>query len=207
MKNKPILAHYYITYRCNARCVYCDIPEKNRKRKKRDARLTNVLENLPQLRALGARFVDFTGGEPLLHPDLPEMLRAAKENGMRTTVTTNCALYPERAEELRGLVDLLHFSLDSLDEKENDAIRGVGSFRDVMQSIEIAKSLGEKPDLLFTVTGQNYRAIDALSRFAQKEGLILIVNPIFVYDRQDPITLHALQYLEKFYGTPFVYFN
>ncbi|NOZ61928.1 MAG: radical SAM protein [Calditrichaeota bacterium] len=207
MKNKPILAHYYITYRCNARCVYCDIPGKSRRRQNRDARLEHVLENLPQLRSLGVRFVDFTGGEPLLHPDLPDMLRAAKKIGLRTTVTTNCAFYPQRAKELRGLVDLLHFSLDSTNEQENDTLRGKGSFRDVMRSIEIAKKLGERPDLLFTVTDANYRAIDELSRFARKEKLMLIVNPFFAYARQNPITLNALNYLEQFFGAPFVYFN
>ena len=75
----------------------------------------------------------------MLHEQLPDMLYAAKTNRLHTSVTTNCLLYPERAAALAGLVDLLHFSLDSLDEKENDSIRGKGSFAKVMESIEIAK--------------------------------------------------------------------
>ncbi len=206
MLKKPILAHYYITNRCNAHCKYCDIPQSHYF-KSTDAFINEVNENLIQLKKIGVRFVDFTGGEPLLHPELAQMLKMAKKIGLRTTITTNCQLYPERARELKGLVDFLHFSLDSMNEKENDKIRGKGSFKNVIRSIEVAEEIGERPDLLFTVTDENFRAIGDLAEFAQKKKLILIVNPVFVYGDQNPISPQALRHLEQFFGTPYVYFN
>lgn len=204
---KPILCNYYITYRCNASCTYCDIWKKNRNRKTVDCSLADVFQNLPQLKSCGVKFIDFTGGEPLLHSQLPEMLTQAKRLHLQTSVTTNCLLYPDRAEKLAGLIDLLHFSLDSYDKKENDQLRGKNSFESVMESIKVAKKLGERPDLLFTVTQSNFKAIDELSRFAREQKLMLIVNPIFRYSNQQSINKLALDYVDKFKNVPYVYIN
>ena len=204
---KPILCNYYITYRCNAQCSFCDIWKKYRNMEKVDCSLEDVLNNLHQLKSIGVKFIDFTGGEPLLHPHLPEMLQAAKKNGFHTSVTTNCLAYPKRAKELKGLIDLLHFSLDSLDKEENDLLRGKNSFSSVMESIQIAQQLEERPDLLFTVTQSNFKAIDELANFAQEQKLILIVNPIFKYSGQNKINVEALDYIEQFHKAPYVYIN
>ncbi|MBC8182637.1 radical SAM protein [candidate division KSB1 bacterium] len=204
---KPILCNYYITYRCNARCDFCDIQKTYGKKIKADCSFEDLKKNLPQLKSAGIKFIDLTGGEPLLHQQLPDMLRAAKNYGFFTSVTTNCLLYPKRAADLVGLVGLLHFSLDSLDEDENDSIRGKGSYAKVMESIEITKKLGERPDLLFTVTESNYKAIDELANFAQEQKLILIVNPIFKYNKQQQITIETLDYIEQFQKSPYVYQN
>lgn len=204
---KPILCNYYVTYRCNTHCDYCNIQKTFSKKIKADCSFENFEKNLPQLKSAGVKFIDFTGGEPLLHKKLPNMLAAAKKNGFHTSVTTNCLAYPKRAKELTGHIDLLHFSLDSMDEKENDSIRGKGSFSKVMESIQIAKKLGERPDLLFTVSGSNYKAIDALANFVKEQKLILIVNPIFKYSEQKPINIETLDYIEQFQNSPNVYLN
>ena len=204
---KPILCNYYITYRCNAKCSFCDFWKKKSYQETADCSREDMANNLPQLKKIGIKFIDFTGGEPLLHPLLPEMLNLAKRHRFYTSVTTNCLLYPQRAEELKGLVNLLHFSLDSIDEEENDRLRGKGSFASVMESIEVAKSLGERPDLLFTATRTNFKAIDELSRFAREQKLILIVNPIFKYSSQLSITKEAMDYLDQLRKEPYVYIN
>ncbi len=111
---KPILCNYYITYRCNAKCAFCDIWKKKSYRESPDCSLADVAQNLPLLKKIGVKFIDFTGGEPLLHPALLEMLRRAKRYRFYTSVTTNCLLYPERAKELNRLIDLLHHRADPL---------------------------------------------------------------------------------------------
>ncbi|MCU0353574.1 MAG: radical SAM protein, partial [Cytophagales bacterium] len=59
----PVLCNYYLTYRCNATCGFCDIWE----RPSPYATPENVLKNLTDLKRLGVKVIDFTGGEPLLH--------------------------------------------------------------------------------------------------------------------------------------------
>ena len=145
LRSKPVLCNYYLTYRCNAKCGFCDIWE----RPSPYATLENAEANLKDLKRLGVKVIDFTGGEPLLHRQLPELLALAKSMKFITTVTTNALLYPKYAERLQGKIDMLHFSLDSPIQEEHDRMRGVACFDAVMRSIAIAKSLGERPRYSF----------------------------------------------------------
>lgn len=178
----PVLCNYYVTYRCNATCSFCDIWE----RPSPYVTLDNARANLRDLRRLGVRVVDFTGGEPLLHRQLPDLLREAKQLGFITTVTTNALLYPKQAERLRGLVDMLHFSLDSPIADEHDQSRGVRCFDNVMKSIQIARRLGERPDILFTVFAHNVHQIRTMhENICLPNDLVLILNPVFDYNSVD----------------------
>jgi MoaA/NifB/PqqE/SkfB family radical SAM enzyme len=175
----PVLCNYYVTYRCNATCSFCDIWE----RPSPYVTLENARDNLRDLKKLGVRVVDFTGGEPLLHRQLPELLQEAKQLGFITTVTTNALLYPKYAEQLRGLVDMLHFSLDSPVAEEHDQSRGVRCFDKVMESIALARQLGERPDILFTVFDRNIQQIRQMhEEICLPNNLILILNPVFEYN-------------------------
>jgi len=175
----PVLCNYYLTYRCNATCGFCDIWE----RPSPYVTLENFQQNVRDLKALGVKVIDFTGGEPLLHRQLDQLLRIAKSHGMITTVTTNGLLYPKYAEKLRGLIDMLHFSLDSPVREEHDKSRGVKCFDKVMESIAIARRLGERPDILFTVFEENIHQIHAVwEDICMPNDLVLILNPVFAYN-------------------------
>jgi len=203
-KIAPILLHYYITYRCNCRCVFCDIWKQSNVP---DAKLTTTRSNLSQAKKCGVKFVDFTGGEPLCHAALPEMLQCAKNQKLLTSITTNCLLYPKRAKELSGLITFLHFSLDALDPNLHNHIRGRDVFDAVMHSIDIALSLGEKPDLLFTVTEDTIDQLALLAEFAKKLRLMLIVNPVFSHSTSHSLANTALKQIEHYSSIPFVYVN
>ncbi len=203
----PVLCNYYVTYRCNAKCDFCDIWE----RPSPYVSLQNVKENLLDLKKLGVSVIDFTGGEPLLHQQLPEFLQIAKELGFITTVTTNGLLYPKLAKKLKGLIDMLHFSLDSHLEEEHNRLRGVNCFSHVMESIKVAKDLGEKPDILFTVFPENLEAMQQVyQQICLPNDLVMILNPAFEYNS---INAHGifntqdLQFLRSFGKKKKVYLN
>jgi len=203
----PILLHYYVTYRCNARCAFCTIWDPARPGHDAAPTWEAMRANLAAARRLGARFVDFGGGEPLLYRDLPRALRQAKLLGYRTSVTTNCLVYPRRAREIAGHVDLLHFSLDAADRQMHDRIRGVPCYDRVMESLDLACALGERPDLLFTATAETYRQIEPLARLARQRRVMLIVNPEFAGVGGEVLPTDALDHLERFAGEPHVYVN
>lgn len=200
----PLLLHYYITERCNSRCTICDIW---RQPAGSPAQRSDVARNLAAAARLGLRFVDFTGGEPLLHPDLPQMLRLARTAGLRTTLTTNTLLYPERAAELAGQVDFLHFSLDAASAGDHDRLRGVACFEAVMTSIDRARHFGEKPDILFTARAETLSHLPRLVEFCQRLRLILIVNPVFSHRQHHELMPADLALIESFANQPFVYLN
>ncbi len=201
----PVLANYYVTYRCNAKCGFCDIWEKPSPM----IDLGDAARNLDDLKRLGVKIVDFTGGEPLLHTRLHELLAMAKDRGMRTTVTTNGLLYPKRAAQMKGLVDLLHFSIDAPYPGAHDRSRGVRCFNRLLQSIEVALEIGERPDLLFTVTNESFPYLETIyERFSRPNGLTLLLNPVFEYDGLgEALRAEVMATMEAFAKKPYVYLN
>jgi MoaA/NifB/PqqE/SkfB family radical SAM enzyme len=172
----PLVANYYLTYRCNARCHFCDIwalePGK-------EASFETISHNLRDLKRLGVRYVDFTGGEPLLRADVTEVFREAKALGFYTSMTTNTILYLQKAKDMQGLVDFLNFSLDGADAETHDHSRGVKIFDTLVESVGLAQSLGEYPVLNHTVTAQNYERIGEVAQLGQKLGARVWLNPAF----------------------------
>lgn len=193
-----LLCNYYVTYRCNAYCDFCHFADHSAFKNTRFADIEDYKKNIPQLRKLGVRFIDLTGGEPLMHKDIALMAEYAREQGMQTSITTNCLLYHKYARALKGKVNLLHFSLDSPDKEEHDRIRGIACYDSVMKSIELAKSIGEFPDILFTVTNETFHKLPAMYELALKHDLLLIVNPVFSYFGNPGLSNEAIDYIEAF---------
>ncbi|MBX9852808.1 MAG: radical SAM protein [Cytophagaceae bacterium] len=203
----PVLCNYYVTYRCNATCSFCDIWEKPSPY----VTIENFTENLKALKKLGVKVIDFTGGEPLLHQKIEELLKIAKEMKFITTLTTNTLLYPKSAEKLKGLVDMLHFSLDSPDKEEHDKMRGVACFDFLIESIRIAKNLGERPDIIFTVFEHNIDKIERVHKeICMPNNLVLILNPVFEYNQVQTgksLSVNHLKKLQQWSGKKNVYLN
>jgi MoaA/NifB/PqqE/SkfB family radical SAM enzyme len=125
------------------------------------------------------KYVDFTGGEPLLKEDVGQIYTEAKRQGFSTSMTTNTILYPKRAKEIQGLVDFLNFSLDGGDAATHDQSRGVKIFDTLVESVKIALSLGEYPVLNHTVTAQNYGRIGEVAELGLRLGVRVWLNPAF----------------------------
>jgi len=207
LTSKPVLCNYYVTYRCNAKCSFCDIWEKPSPY----ITLEDVAQNLRDLKRLGVQVIDFTGGEPLLHRQIDQMLGMAHDMGFITTLTTNGMLYPKLAGRLKGKVDMLHLSLDSSDKETHDKGRGVACFDFVMESIAVAKALGERPDILFTVFRSNLHQLEEVyQKIILPNKLLLIINPAFEYNAVETgerLTEEELSYLSAFGRRKRVYMN
>jgi MoaA/NifB/PqqE/SkfB family radical SAM enzyme len=194
----PLVANYYLTYRCNARCHFCNIWALE---PPAEADLAMIEQNLKDLRRLGVKYVDFTGGEPLLRTDVSEIYQMAKKLGFYTSMTTNTILYQQKAKSMQGLVDFLNFSLDGGDAETHDQSRGVRIFDTLVKSVELAHSLGENPVLNHTVTAQNYGRIDELGELGQKLGARVWLNPAFTayehYNAKKNPTTEMIEAIER----------
>lgn len=194
---KPLICNYYLTYRCNARCGFCAIWRRDDIPAAAEADAATVGRNLADIRAAGARIVDFTGGEPLLYPDLPVVLHRARELGLRTTLTTNGIRYPDRARELAGLVDILQFSLQGADAATHDAVTVTPSFRRIIESIRTARELGERPTVIHTVTDTNLPGVPAVIALARDLRAPLTLNPAFAYPGVDGLSGPGFDALDR----------
>src|SRR5208337_2849718 len=115
--NHVVMAHIIPMRRCNLACAYCNEYDAVSK----PVPLETMVQRLDQLARLGTAIVTISGGEPILHPDLDEIIRRIRHNGMIAGMITNgYLLNAERIERLnRAGLDHLQISIDNL---EPDAI-------------------------------------------------------------------------------------
>jgi MoaA/NifB/PqqE/SkfB family radical SAM enzyme len=194
MLGKPVMAYYYVTYKCNARCVFCNIPDgpMDVLPVSQYTPTAQTIEHFDILKRLGVRLIDLTGGEPLLRKDIGALLRAAKERGFRTQMTTNCTLYPKRAQELRGLVDILNFSLCSPEAEPHNTLRRDNSYDYVIQSMKLARSMGESFQIIFVLTNDNADLLPGMIELCRQHQCILKVQPEWEYFGNDGVAIKNL---------------
>ncbi len=107
---------------CNCRCVMCDI-WRTRPGKAFQAR--DLEPHLVSIRRLGVRWLVFSGGEPLLNPELPLLCATLRKEKIRLTLLTTGLLLEKNADEVAASFDDLIVSLDG-PPAIHDAIRRVG---------------------------------------------------------------------------------
>ncbi len=81
----PLLAQVVVTRRCNLACGYCNEYDDHSP----PVPTADLLARIDRLAALKTASITFTGGEPLLHPDLDRLVAAARAHGMIVTMITN----------------------------------------------------------------------------------------------------------------------
>jgi MoaA/NifB/PqqE/SkfB family radical SAM enzyme len=132
---RPLLGTLIVTYRCDLACAMCDLPARGDRRRELDTDgLRGVLDGMRDLGVLG---VGITGGEPLLRPDLLDLVRHGTEQGLLMHVNTNGTLVTD--EVARGLAAhgaaSVNVSLDGPDAGTHDRLRGrQGSFARVLRA-------------------------------------------------------------------------
>jgi MoaA/NifB/PqqE/SkfB family radical SAM enzyme len=111
-KHHPILAHIIPMRRCNLSCTYCNEYDKV----SNPVPTEEMLRRVEQLAKLGTSIITISGGEPLLHPDLDEIIRAIRRTGAIATIITNgYLLTPDRIQKLnRAGLEHLQISIDNV---------------------------------------------------------------------------------------------
>lgn len=110
--DSPILAQIVVTRRCNLSCAYCNEYDKV----SQPVPLEEMKERIAALANLNTLIVTCTGGEPLLHPNLAEIIKEIRRHKMTATAITNgYLLTQQRIEELNeaGLQEL-QISIDNI---------------------------------------------------------------------------------------------
>lgn len=135
--NRPVTnLRISLTSRCNLSCIYCHAEgEKNP-----DAEMsTNEIIGIMDVAAkFGIRSIKFTGGEPLIRPDLVEIIRAVPR-GIESSITTNGILLADMAEDLKKAgLRRVNVSLDSLNPETYKWITSCDRLADVLAGIDAA---------------------------------------------------------------------
>ncbi len=138
---RPILVHFEVTMRCNARCGFCDYWKTDPA-----AKAGELASFADAARFFNPMLITFTGGEPTLRRDLEDVIsavNAAVRLKYMTLLTHGGMLTPERARSLwRAGINQFNISLDYLDERHDQA-RGIpGLTTKIMTTVPRMREMG-----------------------------------------------------------------
>jgi len=173
--NRPVSnLRISLTPRCNLSCIYCHA--EGERSPSDSMTVAEIAEILRVAGKFGIRQVKFTGGEPLLRPDLPEILRAVPRT-MECSLTTNGTLLAGCAGDLKEAgLSRVNVSLDSLNHETYKRITGSDRLSDVIEGIDAALAAGLRPIKLNMVvlSGINESEVEDFITFVRgRRDLIL----------------------------------
>ena len=170
-ERRPIVV-WNITRACNLKCVHCynDSGACQVGDELSTEQAKAVLDNLVQF---GVPSVLFSGGEPLMRPDLFELIGYAVERGLRAVISTNGTLItPDMAKQIEQHgVSYVGISLDGIGDI-NDKFRGVaGAFDRAVAGIKNCQNAGVRIGLRLTLTQKNVQDLESLFGFFEAENI------------------------------------
>jgi len=172
-KDKKPVVVWNMTKRCNLKCVHCYAQAKEETYEGSELTTDEGKKLIDDLAHFGVPVILFSGGEPLLRQDLPEMIEYATQKGMRAVISTNGTLITEEKARVFAQLSLSYIgvSIDGL-EGVNDTFRGVeGAYEKAMTGIRNAKQAGIKTGLRFTIYKQNYKEVPKIFDLIEKENI------------------------------------
>ncbi|MBW1772923.1 MAG: radical SAM protein, partial [Deltaproteobacteria bacterium] len=165
-----------MTEGCNLKCRHCWVAPKYQA----SGNLSTVLDPdlfrsiIEQAIPLGLSGVKLTGGEPLLHLHIREILKVVRSEEIRLTVETNGTLCtPELAEAMKATSGnpFVSVSLDGADAKTHEWVRGVeGCFEAALEGVRNLVKAGFRPQIIMTVMRRNRAHMEPVVRLAEKLG-------------------------------------
>ena len=159
---RPVIV-WNITKACNLKCVHC-YAHATENSTSDELSTEEGFRLIDDLAAFGSPVLLFSGGEPLVRKDLPELAAYAVDKGMRAVISTNGTLIDRNtARNLKQIgLSYVGISLDGL-EPVNDHFRGVkGAFAKAMQGIRNCQEAGIKVGLRFTMNKRNANEIPGI---------------------------------------------
>ena len=167
--------YFYVTKGCNLRCRHCWVEPKYQNNNVSKAEISTDLfaSIIEQPIPLGLTRIKLTGGEPLLHSKISDLIYIIHNFNLELTVETNGLLCtPDVANQItRCKKSFVSVSLDGSTEDVNDSIRGVkGSFKKTLNGIKSLVDAGIQPQIIMTLMRKNSHQVESLIDLAKTVG-------------------------------------
>jgi sulfatase maturation enzyme AslB (radical SAM superfamily) len=141
---------------CNLACSHCFISCSPTNHSLEFVAPETVYRYLDEAEGHGVREVYFTGGEPFLHKQIIPILARSLQVAATSVLTNGTLITPAVADQLAALAAEsrysleMRISLDDVDEKKNDAVRGKGALRRALQALKLLQERGLVPIVAVT---------------------------------------------------------
>jgi len=168
---RPVVV-WNMTRRCNLRCIHCYSSSQNIQYSD-ELTTAEARRMIDDLAAFGSPVLLFSGGEPLMREDLPELAQYAVSLGMRAVLSTNGTLLTRGKVAVLKKIGLSYIgvSLDGL-QATHDRFRGVtGAYEAAMRGIRICREEGIKVGVRFTINRKNAADIPAIFDLLEVEDI------------------------------------
>lgn len=179
----PLYLGWDVTFRCNFKCGYCSV-DKMVDAGKKELSTEECINLVRDAGKAGVWILGITGGEPLLRPDLPIIIKEAKKAGLNVNINTNASMLKRKAQELvdSGL-DAITVSVESHNAEIHNEIRAFQqSFQLILEGIAELKRLrtGRKPYIMVRtiITKRNYRILDEFIGYWKQYADDIIIQPL-----------------------------
>jgi MoaA/NifB/PqqE/SkfB family radical SAM enzyme len=176
---RPLNGQIEVTMRCNARCVFCSIWQKDYQ-KNLDPEMTteeikHVIDGFSKLHVL---IVTFTGGEPLLRTDLPQLLDYAKSKKIVPAIATNgYYLYDWLKAGKLNAVEWIMVSIDWPDPSHHNDYRKLEVYERALQGIRAAVLEKKQTLISMVVTKENIGQMEEMCKLAFSLGCMIEMLP------------------------------
>ena len=171
---KPLYVKIKVFYGCNLKCEMCNHWRETREPPVGAERFK---ETITELAELGTKKIHISGGEPMLRPQIPELIEHTSSLGIKVTMTTNGTLIDKaKAKRLvEGGLRGVNISIDSPIRKMHEKIRGMqGAFKATTKAVEMFRRYQHKGKLSIrintVVSRTNYQTLETLPDLAHELG-------------------------------------
>jgi MoaA/NifB/PqqE/SkfB family radical SAM enzyme len=173
-QKRPLSVTFTITGRCNLNCAYCSFPL----RKQKDSSTEQVLKLIDEFHAAGVQRLGFSGGEPLLHGDIDQIISKAQEKGMFLSMTTNGTLIPKKLDVCKKM-DVVLVSLDGPQAVHD--LTGKEKVEKLLESIHFLKKNKIEVCTSTVLSKPTIEHLDELFTISKEHSLMLSFQPYAYY--------------------------
>ncbi len=142
VQGKLLSVDVELTKRCNLRCIYCYADGGNAE--DGELSVSEICRVIDEAKELGARTVNFTGGEPLMHEEFFRLAEHARNTGLAILLYTNGTLITRKIADKMAKLDIFPcVKLDSISPNVQDSLAGAdGTFKRIMRGMDNLKEAG-----------------------------------------------------------------
>jgi putative heme d1 biosynthesis radical SAM protein NirJ2 len=172
-RRKRMIVSWLTTNQCNLKCRHCyqDAGSKSAK----ELTTEEAKKMIKEIKSAGFKIMIFSGGEPLMRPDIYELVSYASSKGLRPVFGTNGTLITEEtAKKLKNSgAKAMGISVDSLEEEKHNYFRGKeDAFQRTMEGIENCKKAGLPFQIHTTIMDWNQDEVCDIIDFSVKIGAV-----------------------------------
>ncbi|MEA2054506.1 MAG: radical SAM protein [Candidatus Thermoplasmatota archaeon] len=167
----PFQIVWDVTYACNLKCKHCYATAG--KTWKDELSTEEAKRAIDIFDRAGVTIIAFSGGEPLVRPDILELTKYAADKGIYVAIATNGTLITkEKAREMNEAgVQFVQISLDGASAETHDKFRGIqGAFDKTVDGVKNSVEKGFFVEISTTATKYNYKEIPDIIRLSEELG-------------------------------------